>query len=115
MYFDAAFVAPIAAFLEVLRTDTPVKVLLHFQGYGLTIGTAVVEVRSVFFTDDAYPRLDFTHPSGMEAIYGCPNFWGAFILAIARVPSTAEICVQPDQDSRKFLALAEKLIPVATP
>lgn len=78
---------PVRQFLKALQSGS--RVLLHFQGYSANeIGTAMVVVDSIYWTHgDDYPRLDFKRPEGFDQIHGCPNFWGAFILAIVGVKS----------------------------
>jgi len=89
------------------------RILLHFQGYGKKdIGTAVVELTGILWADQPpwqYPRLDFKHPAEMEDINGCPNFWGAFILAIAWVPAEAPLMCSRDADATTFMRLAAEL------
>ncbi|MFA4818482.1 MAG: hypothetical protein WC621_01435 [Patescibacteria group bacterium] len=86
------------------------KIALHFQGYGTKVGTAVVQVENVYWTSDGYPRLDFKHPKGFEKINGCPNFWGAFILAIALVMPEVECFAQADPDAAEFKSLADRFV-----
>ncbi|MDD2786060.1 MAG: hypothetical protein PHS79_04190 [Patescibacteria group bacterium] len=88
--------------------------LLHFQGYGEATGTAVIEIQHVYIGDGGYPRLDFEHPPEMKEIYGCPNFWGAFILAIARVPPGTPAMCMPDPDGGAFIRKATELLPDMT-
>lgn len=91
------------------------KVLLHFQGYSIEpTGTAVVEVQSIYWgKDDDYPRLDFEHPEAFKRIHGCPNFWGAFILAIALVPPSTEVSARRDRTGNAFIRMANQMaIPI---
>lgn len=98
-------------FLKGLATRLPVKVLLLFKGYGKEpIGVAVVEVTNIYWTSDDYPRLDFEHLLAFSEINGCPNFWGAFILAIAKVsPETRIFAAEEDLTCDKFIELAREL------
>ncbi len=95
-------------FLKALPKGS--KIALHFQGYGDEVGTAVVQVENVYWTDDDYPRLDFKHPTGFEKINGCPNFWGAFILAIALVMPESECFAEADPNASVFMNLARKFV-----
>jgi len=58
------------------------------------------------WADGDYPRLDFEHPPEMKRLHGCPNFWGAFILAITPVCGTQTLpfCVE-DRNFETFLKL----------
>lgn len=85
------------------------KIALHFQGYGTEVGTAVVQVENVYWTSDDYPRLDFKHPEGFDKLMG-PNFWGAFILAIAMVMPESECFFQDDPNASVFMSLAGKFV-----
>lgn len=87
------------------------RILLHFQGYGEETGTAIIELLYIYIGERDYPRLDFHHPPEMVEIHGCPNFWGAFILAMARVPPDTPIMCAPDADGSIFIRLAEELTP----
>ncbi len=87
--------------LEFLRALTlPCRLMIHFQGYGNEVGTAVVEVRTIGWFD--LPRLDFDHPPIMKEVHGCPNFWASFILAMANVPADTPIFAERDPKCRKF-------------
>lgn len=114
---DAVWVdEPVRVLLKSLVL--PAKVLLHFQGYGVgDIGTAVVTITSIYWTDDGYPRLDFVRPPEFHGVYGCPNFWGAFILAIVPVPPETTEFARRDGTARRFIALARELVqlPAAMP
>lgn len=105
--------SPTREFLKKL--DHPVKVLMHFQGYGPTeLGTAVIELQSSEWFYD-YPKLHFVRPEGFEAIQGCPNFWGAFILALAVVPPETAIFARRDDTSRHYIELAQRLVQIPSP
>ena len=98
-------------FLRNLQPNT--KVALLFQGYAKDkIGTAIVNIEKVFWTDDGYPRLDFKHPKELEEIHGCPNFWGAFILAIGAVKPETECFADADPDAWKFHELKDYFISI---
>ncbi|MFZ1626622.1 MAG: hypothetical protein WAT81_02340 [Candidatus Moraniibacteriota bacterium] len=103
---------PVRQFLKALPCGS--KVLLHFQGYGAErLGTAVVAMQSIYWTSEDYPRLDFEHPPVFDSVNGCPNFWGAFILAIAAVPAHTEVFACRDRTSLAFLHLAKrKAVPI---
>jgi hypothetical protein len=99
---------PVNVFLKNMVPGT--KVIIHFQGYGPEkSGTAIVQVNSILwaFSSD-YPRLDFIHPEVMKEIHGCPNFWGAFILAIAKVSSQAILFAKKDDDAEVFVESVSK-------
>jgi len=106
---DSVFVSyDVYWFLKQLAL--PARVALLFQGYELRdIGVVVVEVRNIFWTAgrEEYPRLDFDHPTAMRGINSCPNFWGAFILAIAKVPPDLMICTESDPTFRIFAELVK--------
>jgi hypothetical protein len=75
----------VSRFLHRLRRGATVAIL--FQGYGTEVGSAIIKLEGVYWTDEYLPRLDFVHPAGMEKVNGCPNFWGSCLLAIMSVPS----------------------------
>ncbi|HEX9503299.1 MAG TPA: hypothetical protein VF974_03160 [Patescibacteria group bacterium] len=84
-------------FLKSLSLPAPVVML--FQGYGREdIGTTVILLKSIhwFGTLDDYPRLDFDHPPLLKQIHGCPDFWGAFIMAMAQVPYQKFCAADPE-------------------
>ncbi|MGC9603613.1 MAG: hypothetical protein ABSF47_04065 [Minisyncoccia bacterium] len=99
---------PVQDFLRTVSTKIrqgarSVRVVLHFQGYGEeAVGTAVVDITNILWAEDDYPRLDFVHPAPMQEIHGCPNFWGAFILAIAPVNSEV-LFAKPDRTGEEFM------------
>ncbi len=106
---------PVRQFLKALQPRS--RVLLHFQGYGVEpLGTAVVEIQSIYWgRDDDYPRLDFEHPKAFGRINGCPNFWGAFILAIALVSPSTEVFARRDRTGRAFIRMANQMaLPIGT-
>ena len=104
---DGSFVdEPVYQFLKN-KVVPPVKVALLFQGYGKQVGAAVIELQSVYWDASDYPRLDFDHPPELSRIHGCPNFWGAFILAIAKVPQDTKVFAAADDDFQKFIELAK--------
>jgi hypothetical protein len=72
------------------RRELPRKFVLLFQGYSTETASTIIFLQAVTFCSDDYPRLDFEHSALVKKVYGCPNFWGAFILAIA--PAS---CLQP--------------------
>ncbi len=86
------------------------KVIMHFQGYGADkSGTAIVQINSMLWTMvGEYPRLDFLHSESFQEINGCPNFWGAFILAIAKVSSQAILFAKKDNDAEVFVESVSK-------
>lgn len=93
--------------------DPKPKIALFFKGYGTQIGTAVVELERVYWDSNGYPRLDFVHPIEMKRLHGCPNFWGAFILAIAKVRDDTEVFAIEDPEGLKFIEIAEKFAEAA--
>lgn len=100
--FESAFVhKPVLTFLKTLQPKT--KVLMHFQGYGIKDhGTALVSINSIYWSEGDYPRLDFKHPPGFDTINGCPNFWGAFILAITLARDSDEEFAKADKNGWFF-------------
>lgn len=99
---------PVRLFLKSLQPGS--KVVMHFQGYGAELlGTAVVKVESIFWTREGYPRLDFEHSKAFERINGCPNFWGAFILAIALAPPSTGVFARRDRTGRAFVRMANRM------
>ena len=109
VYGDSVFVSyEVYWFLKKLIL--PARIALLFQGYEVRdIGVAVVEVRNIYWTggNEEYPRLDFNHPTAMQEIHGCPNFWGAFILAIAKVPPDTKIMADKDPQFAIFAELVK--------
>ncbi|MCX6720518.1 MAG: hypothetical protein NTW11_01815 [Candidatus Staskawiczbacteria bacterium] len=104
---DSEFMNPcVTEFLSGLKL--PATVALCFQGYGKrNIGTAVIRLESIYWTDEGrpgYPRLDFAHPKAMSQVNGCPNFWGAFILALFKLDDSTEVFAV--KGYKKFLQLA---------
>ena len=107
-YMDGATVyQPVTDFLHKLPKRA--KVLMCFQGYRVEdIGTAVIEIESIFWTNEKYPRLDFLHSKKLQQIHGCPNFWGAFILAIMKIPDETQLFTKQDADFSEFIRRARK-------
>ncbi len=99
---------PVNDFLKNIIPGT--KVIMHFQGYGADkSGTAIVQINSMLWTMvGEYPRLDFLHSESFQEINGCPNFWGAFILAIAKVSNKAKTFEQRDDDAEIFIQSVSK-------
>ena len=104
---DAQYVFPtVRNFLKGIHS--PTKVVILFQGYGLDVGTAVVEMKKVTCCADIdYPCLDFAHPEIMDEFFKLFHFWGAFILAIARVPSEIGIFAEKDPSFVRFTRLVK--------
>jgi hypothetical protein len=100
---DCYMYTPVNDFLKNIVSGT--KVIIHFQGYGADkSGTAIVQINSMLWTMvGEYPRLDFLHSESFQEINGCPNFWGAFILAIAKVSNKAKPFAQRDDDAEIFI------------
>jgi hypothetical protein len=98
-------------FLKALEPQLPKPVLLHFRGYGRETGTAIINLESIYWTNhvEEYCRLDFKHPEEMHRLHGCPNFWGAFILAMMPVSEFKDVCVE-DLDGREFVRLCDEAI-----
>lgn len=99
---------PVNDFLKNIIPGT--KVIIHFQGYGADkAGTAIVQINSMLWTMvGEYPRLDFLHSESFQEINGCPNFWGAFILAIAKVSNKAKPFAERDDDVEIFMQSVSK-------
>lgn len=94
----------------------PSLIVIHFQGYDEKVGTVIVELRNIYWARGLdptrpYARLDFDHPARMESVNGCPNFWGAFILAVARAPGLTPSFVE-DPTSDAFARMVRELYPV---
>jgi len=104
---------PMREFLRALGPQLPKPMLLHFRGYGRQTGTAIVNLERIYWTrvPEEYCRLDFKHPEEMRRLHGCPNFWGAFILAMMPVSEFKEFCVE-DLDGREFVRLCGEAIKV---
>jgi hypothetical protein len=102
-------------FLKALEPQLPKPVLLHFRGYGRETGTAIINLESIYWTFgvEEYCRLDFKHPDEMQRLHGCPNFWGAFILAMMPVSEYKDVCVE-DPDGREFVRLCDEAIKAQT-
>lgn len=99
---------PVKMFLETLQTNS--KVLMHFQGYGATdVGTALITVNSIYWTQDPYPRLDFKKSPEFLKINSCPNFWGAFILAITKADSSHDEFAREDSKGLLFYHCLEPM------
>jgi len=96
-------------FLRNIRPNT--RVILLFQGYGLGVGTAIVQINSVF-NPGGCSRLDFARPKGFGKIHGCLNFWAPFILAIVRVNprSDAELFAVREKNgkAKRFISIVER-------
>lgn len=114
VFGDGFFIdTPVYWFLKNLPIPTMVVIL--FQGHRKRdVGTAVIEITNVLWTwgGENYPRLDFEQPPGFDEIHGCPNFWGAFILAIARVGAETKTFATPDPDFQSFIRLVETQVPL---
>jgi|GEM_PF-2505713 len=109
-YYYRVFIdEPMRRYLKTL-TQLPKQLLLHFRGYGRQVGTVIIELKSIYWTidDDQYCRLDFKHPEEMGSLNGCPNFWGAFILAIAPVSESRNFCAA-DPDGSEFVRLYREI------
>jgi len=102
-WHDGYTVNPIMPFLK--GVILPCSVAIHFQGYGSETGSAIILLKGVTWGDGDYPRLDFEQPEGMSRIHGCPNFWGAFVLAIARVDEHAVPQCHQDAACHRFIDL----------
>ncbi len=94
----------------------PSLISIHFQGYDEKVGTVIVELRNIYWARDLdptrpYARLDFDHPAGMEKVNGCPNFWGAFILAVARVSGREPAFIE-DPTGEVFANMVREANPV---
>jgi hypothetical protein len=94
----------------------PSLIAIHFQGYDEKVGTVIVELKNIYWAHDLnpllpYARLDFEHPSGMESVNGCPNFWGAFILAVACAPDRKPSFIE-DPTGDAFARVVRELNPV---
>jgi hypothetical protein len=101
LIYDKVWVyEPLRTFLKEMLF--PTKIALLYQGYGKDILTSVINLESVYWTNEAYPRLNFHHPRLMNRFIG-PNFWGAFILAIAKVPKKTKIFSIEDPKSQEFV------------
>lgn len=100
-------------FGQALRAlQLPSKVLLYLQGVTAEeLGTALVEITSIYWTPDHYPRLDFVRPEGFEQISPGPYFWGGFVLAMLTFPRgfsrSDPLAVPDDASGREFARIAE--------
>lgn len=92
------------SFLKSLRFPQPV--VLHFRGYRRETGTAIINLESIYWTGEGDCRLDFEHPRKMKRLYGCPNFWSAFILAMMPTAVARNFCME-DRDGSEFVKLCE--------
>ena len=92
------------SFLKTLQFPQPAA--LHFRDCGRQTGTAIIKLEGTLWTDDGDCRLDFKHPSKMKRLYGCPNFWSAFILAIMPIADFTNLCIE-DPHGREFVKLCE--------
>jgi len=96
----------VRTFLRCISDVTRVAIL--FQGYSVETGVAVVEIPAIeVWDDDGCPRLDFCRPEGFNLVHNGQNFWGAFILAIAKVKPTASIFAASDRYSELFIDLVK--------
>ncbi|MCX6716012.1 MAG: hypothetical protein NT077_03265 [Candidatus Taylorbacteria bacterium] len=94
-------------FDEFLRSiSSPTTVAIHYQHYRPELFTVVVTLQPVvcWDTDEGLPRLDFEKPRSWNH---CPNMWGTFILAIARVDGAWAGDVIADPDSGNFISIVE--------
>ena len=93
------------------RLALPARVAILFKGWGArNIATIVADVSGVYWDNCDYPRVDFVNnpPAIVEEYLGGGGFWGGFILAIAKVPSTMGVMGQTDPTLQIFTELVEK-------
>lgn len=97
-------------FLKSVEPLLPMPMLLHFRGYGTQVGTVIITLKAVSWTNDweEFPRLDFEHPEAMKVVNGCPNFWGSFILAMAPLGQYSDFGAE-DPEGREFVRLYEQM------
>ena len=94
------------------KISAPLKVVILFQGDGEEIITAVVELSKITrWAVGDYPKLDFTRPAEMSKMFSCPEFWGAYILAIAKMPAEMETFAIKDPTLQTFMNLVTLAIP----
>ncbi len=108
-YFDGLFIQlRLRKFLRSLEGQT-LRLAIHFQGYSKSsgVGTMVV-VATPREISDEYFRLDFERNARIDSIYGCPNFWAGFILALCPVSDKTEIGAAGDLDAKFFIRLVER-------
>lgn len=89
-------------FDDFLRTiKEPTLVAIHYQHYRPELFTVVVRLEPIkcWESCDGLPRLDCQKPGNWNH---CPNLWGTFVLAIARVGDIIPTDVVPDADSKTF-------------
>ncbi|MDD5068145.1 MAG: hypothetical protein PHS53_02980 [Candidatus Pacebacteria bacterium] len=94
------------AFLRTVDPETtgkPARIALLLRGYGTEVGTVVADLTHILFCQCDVPRLDFVHPPEMAKINGCSNFWGPFILALAKVKDDTKLFGTEDKEGEKFI------------
>ncbi|MFA6391360.1 MAG: hypothetical protein WCW66_01220 [Patescibacteria group bacterium] len=90
----------------ILQLRKGMNVAMLFQDHGGRIGYMIVRIKSIYWSRDGgpnYPRLDFDWPSEAAKFFEAPNFWGSFILAIARVSPSFESFFLRDAFCENFL------------
>ena len=103
-----------AAFLKALVL--PCRIVLLSQGCGFLDSTLVVELTSFIHDECGYPRLFFDYPPGYTwQMYGSVNFWGGFILAIAKVPQAVPLQAWQDKRRRRFKGIVRQHVVAKEP
>jgi hypothetical protein len=93
----------------ILKLRKGMNVAMLFQDNAGRIGYMIVRIKSIFWSPDGgpdgpnYPRLDFDWPEEAVKFFEAPNFWGSFILAIARVSPSFEPFFLRDAFCENFL------------
>ncbi len=95
---------PVVEFLRTLKKGE--KVLILFQTLGGEVKTGILEINKIYWDSCDYPRLDFEQ----QADEGIFSFWGAFVIAIARVKPGTKTSLQEDSQYERFKELSNEVV-----